>query len=350
MDFGDLFKSFNPLAAAVGVGTDVFNAIWQSGQNDKMIEAQQAENQKNRDFNKQMAEQANLWNIQQWQRQNDYDLPINQIMRMKQAGLNPDLMYSGGGNATGLPGFSSSGASSSGGISPVSPAQLSLQNTLAVERQRAEIDNIKADTDKTKAEGSIAWSDAKVRDALNSGVLESQGVTIDLTRSQKNVSDYQARTLARGLDKMDAEIDNLRTAGEEARARIANLEQDEIFKKLQNLYSSRQFELTCQEIASRTALNYAQARAVAMNATTAQALANSQISLNDANAAHVYKLDAENGMTETQLAISKATLVQEEAKAETARITCPEDTPATRLVGMIGWTCGQIGQLLGGLK
>lgn len=59
--------------------------------------AQKKENQRNRDFTEYMYDKQYDNNIKMWNMQNNYDLPKNQIERMKQAGLNPDLMYSGAG-------------------------------------------------------------------------------------------------------------------------------------------------------------------------------------------------------------------------------------------------------------
>lgn len=59
--------------------------------------SQKKENQRNRDFTEYMYDKQYDNNIKLWNMQNEYNLPKNQIERMKQAGLNPDLMYSGSG-------------------------------------------------------------------------------------------------------------------------------------------------------------------------------------------------------------------------------------------------------------
>lgn len=46
--------------------------------------------------NAQLIERQNRLNIEQWQRENQYNLPIMQVERLKQAGLNPNLMYGEG--------------------------------------------------------------------------------------------------------------------------------------------------------------------------------------------------------------------------------------------------------------
>lgn len=69
---------------ASGIGTIV-------GSN-KAANAQAATNQ----ANLQLASLQNKWNIEQWNRENEYNSPEAQMQRLKQAGLNPNLAYENG--------------------------------------------------------------------------------------------------------------------------------------------------------------------------------------------------------------------------------------------------------------
>lgn len=57
------------------------------------VSEQRKENQANRDWNLNLAKQQNQWNIEQWNRENEYNSPSAQMARYKSAGLNPDLIY-----------------------------------------------------------------------------------------------------------------------------------------------------------------------------------------------------------------------------------------------------------------
>lgn len=46
--------------------------------------------------NDKLARYQNDWNLAQWKRENEYNLPINQVQRLREAGLNPNLVYGGG--------------------------------------------------------------------------------------------------------------------------------------------------------------------------------------------------------------------------------------------------------------
>lgn len=56
--------------------------------------------------NQRMARDANKWNIEQWEREMAYNTPKAQMQRLKQGGLNPNLVYGTGsvtGNTSGRP-------------------------------------------------------------------------------------------------------------------------------------------------------------------------------------------------------------------------------------------------------
>lgn len=48
-------------------------------------------------YNRKASSRQHGYNISDWQRQNEYDLPINQMARLKEAGINPHLAYMKGG-------------------------------------------------------------------------------------------------------------------------------------------------------------------------------------------------------------------------------------------------------------
>lgn len=69
------------VGAAAQIGQSIYNAVSQSETN--LI-------------NRQMVREQNAWNLAQWRRENVYNSPINVMMRLRAAGLNPALMYEGG--------------------------------------------------------------------------------------------------------------------------------------------------------------------------------------------------------------------------------------------------------------
>lgn len=140
--------------------------------------AQREENEKNRQWNLQMAKLQNQWNIEQWNRENEYNSPINQVNRLKAAGLNPSLI-----------GGASSGNASSmqmAGSAPSSPTDLSaglsakmqgIQLLTQTALNQAQIKNIQAQTRKTNEEANYQATENKVRDNLQH--IFGDGSTID---------------------------------------------------------------------------------------------------------------------------------------------------------------------------
>lgn len=94
---------------------------------DKQIKAQADENRKTREYNLMLAKQQNAWNIEQWNRENEYNTPTAQMQRFAAAGLNPNLIYGQTNTAPQLSGSLSAGAPASpNDMSPVGQKGSSL--------------------------------------------------------------------------------------------------------------------------------------------------------------------------------------------------------------------------------
>jgi hypothetical protein len=81
------------LGAIFGTAASIAGNLASNNNIDKQIAEQRRENQANRDWNLNLAKLQNSWNIDQWNRENAYNSPSSQMVRYKQAGLNPDLIY-----------------------------------------------------------------------------------------------------------------------------------------------------------------------------------------------------------------------------------------------------------------
>lgn len=81
------------LSTAIGVASSIAGNVASNRNIDTQIAAQQYENEKNREYNLNLAKMQNQWNIEQWNRENAYNSPAAQMARYKAAGLNPDLIY-----------------------------------------------------------------------------------------------------------------------------------------------------------------------------------------------------------------------------------------------------------------
>lgn len=112
---------------------------------------------------------ADQQNIRFWQMQNEYNLPKNQMKRLQDAGLNPNLIYGSGSANTGI----------AGAVAPSKPAPYNVKNPVPLQSMLlgSQIDNINADTERKLA-------DAKATRDLLPGRLAKLGY--DATISQIN--------------------------------------------------------------------------------------------------------------------------------------------------------------------
>ena len=154
----------NPLVSIYGIHQNNKNI-------DKQLQAQSVENQKMREHNLQLAQLQNEWNQQQWNLENAYNSPEAQMKRMKDAGLNPDMMY--GGGVSGNLAASSPDMTAGAPATPMDWSALgskksvldALMSQKSLELMDAQVDNVKANSEKTLAETTGTHIDNKYKEA-----------------------------------------------------------------------------------------------------------------------------------------------------------------------------------------
>ena len=216
-------------ALVAGIG-GAFNSIFQGRQNRKNREFQERENQINRQFA-----------VDMWNKQNEYNLPTNQMQRLRDAGINPHLAYSNGQpmNTSNAPATPSGIGSMPQGIAP----QMNIGEIFNALMTKAQIKQMEAQTEKTLAEKEEVEArtegigkDNKVKDIelthkdrqmlaeigvneqnieesksrVESSILTNKKVDqeIENLKSAKNLTDQQVDNLKKALVLMDAQINN----------------------------------------------------------------------------------------------------------------------------------------------
>lgn len=258
-----------------GLGSNAYQASQANKWNQKQLDAQIAENQKNRDFNHSEAEIARNFQAdfarEMFDKTNKYNSMSNQVAQMRQSGINPALAYSGNSFAPGsMPSVSAGGASSSGNVSPTQYATTDVASSaLAIARQQAEIANIEASTKKLESDttgqnyqNDILKSDAAFRDAWNQGQLDLNGVNINLGESQSKVNDEQAAKLRSDASLVQKQVDSFDTTLKLLNTQIESGQLDNIGKRIDNYYKSRQYEALIDKIHSETGKNKAEIHSV----------------------------------------------------------------------------------------
>lgn len=267
------------VSAGASLGSSLYNIFTQNSRNKAAAREQRLENERNRNFQREMAELSYQRNIEQWHRENAYNSPVEQRKRLQEAGLNADLFY-GGGPGNMLSADSPQMSTPSGGGSPASGAVgrgIPEFDTLAVERARAEIANIKANTEKTESESSLNEAELRYVDELLQGKCESQRVSIALNQSQIRLNDDQRKLLAKQVDKLTVDMDAVNQSISESKQKVHNMKADEALKWLEYQFQSSSFQSRLDSIIAKSGLDRATASYMAQMALTCAVLRPEQL-------------------------------------------------------------------------
>ena len=176
---------------------------------------QSEQSQLGRDWSEEMMSKVNQWNLDQWNRENEYNLPENQKARLLAAGINPALAMQG---ASGV-GQAASSPSSASAPSPASPSGASAPS---LNLQRPDYGSGFAQL----SSAVNSYFDNKMKS------VQSEGYGLDNALKAA----YGDRAAQLSLGKTEAEIDNLRasTAKSYADSALINLQAKE--KEILNKY------------------------------------------------------------------------------------------------------------------
>lgn len=258
----------NPIGT-IGSAIDLFGNISGKTPQDNSIKAQQAENERNRQFNAEQAKLAYNRQIDFWKMQQDYNSPAALMRRYKDAGLNPDLVY---GQVSPInPSSSSPTASYSGSVGSDLSAKRTLGDissmALQMQREKAEIDNIKADTANKNANTAGTLTYNQFQEKLLQGQIDLNNMNLMLGDWTAKLNDAEQKRLFQETKNLERTYDVLSAEVDKVKAAVANMEADTVLKRLDALFAAPRFKAEMEEIASRINKNYADANLSASQAT-----------------------------------------------------------------------------------
>nr|DAH93072.1 MAG TPA: DNA pilot protein VP2 [Microviridae sp.] len=257
-------------SAISGGASLIGNIVGNKQQNaniDKQIAFQREENEKARAFNKAMAEQANQWSIDQWNRENQYNSPEAMRQRLRDAGVNADLFY--GGNAQNT-------ASASPSVTPVAPATPTdvsaigqkatvgdiTNNVVSQSLAAAQIRKLEADKGKTKQEtenlkieGKILSADALTRAAQNEQALEIGRSTIYVNHSIAKLNQKEAELASARITEAAANADLLYEKANEVKANIRNINANTAATRFGMMMRTKEFRQRVREFQEQVRVN-----------------------------------------------------------------------------------------------
>lgn len=266
---GDFLKRHNVVGSLIsGVGS-IAGMIGQNKIVDKQIAAQREENRLNRYYNQMLARQQNEWNLQQWNRENAYNSPLAQMYRLRQAGLNPDLMYGQGttGNSAGSPEMTSGAPSEPQDMASLL-SKRSLGQTLSMfierEQQRrmneAQIKAIEANTNKTNAETTGINLDNFVKNGTKEYMIQIAGVNVTNAQKSGQLTDAQRQAVYQGIEESKQNIDQSKATVDQIRALIDKLDFDKQQDAKRLILEEIKNNAEVRELYSRANLNNSQTK------------------------------------------------------------------------------------------
>lgn len=265
-----------PIVSGLGSLASGIGSMFGRNKNiDKQIKAQQEENEKNRQWNLSLAKQQNMWNIDQWNRENAYNDPAAQMARLRNAGLNPDLMYQNG--TSGLTAASSPDMTAGAPSSPVDMSALGSKATIGEMYQSIQqamlndevIAKTKQEGRKTGLEADSTTIDNMFKAAREQQALQIGDTSISLNKSIAYLNRVEADKVAVEINKVAEETNLLVANRHQVLSAIENMDAKTAQTQLETYLASKEFDLlvkkTTAEINSMNAsthLTYTQAKDV----------------------------------------------------------------------------------------
>lgn len=177
-----------------------------------------------------LAQRQNQWNIEQWQRENEYNSPANQFKLMQEAGLNP-LFYGADINKF-------------AGASNVQSADMSVAKNDYVSQEQARMANIINaisginDSAKTLLSNKQLALEAKRLD-IEKQKADSE---ISLNKVKEGETEAQTKSLLKGLDVSDETIKSIKQSVAESQARVKEINQKIATLDWNNRYLAKTFQ------------------------------------------------------------------------------------------------------------
>nr|DAV86881.1 MAG TPA: DNA pilot protein VP2 [Microviridae sp.] len=247
---------FSSIASGVfGTASSLLGGLFGYKSVKKQIQAQKEENQLNREWNLSLAEKQNQWNIDQWNRENEYNTPLAQMSRLKDAGLNPDLMY-----GQGISGLTSASSPTMTAGAPSSPVDLSsaynrMPTVGQLVNEGMQTGLLAAQIQKTKEETRSQHIANYSLFQMNQAELDKLIADTDLSEEQRNVANANVQSLLTSVDRFSEETKYFRD-------RNNGLTYDQYMSRLNYELSSKKFQAEARELLTSSGLNVAQINAI----------------------------------------------------------------------------------------
>lgn len=164
-------------------------------------------NRRTQRFSREMYDKTRKDNLADWEMQNAYNSPAAQMQRLKDAGLNPHLVYGKGADAQ------SSAPPRSADTPSWNPKAIDLQTNMA---QNAlsnyyAIQNQQATTDNLRVQKTVLENEAMLKSIQAVATLSSSDKTREETTNIQLLRETTIEAARKNIEKLSADIDQTKT-------------------------------------------------------------------------------------------------------------------------------------------
>lgn len=188
-----------PTQTSSGGGGDIYSALINLGSTIYQSETARNNSKRTVKANKDLAEYSYSKDLEMWNRMNDYNNPLSQMQRFKDAGLNPNLMYGqgNGGNSTQMPKYNA----------PTVEYKYDAPNIAGVLSAYQDFSMRQAQINQTKAMTQNI-EQRTVSEAINTNILGTKELrSKDEYEQYKYIAPYQNAILGRKANMADADAE-----------------------------------------------------------------------------------------------------------------------------------------------
>lgn len=237
------------IGTAIGaIGGAAISAIgnWFGNRSNRKASAEAFERESKFAREERLAQQA--WIEQMYEKNNSYNSPAAQMQRLKDAGLNPDLMYSRGdvGNAT-APEAPQQAMTPRYNVIPTNTYGQTAQIAADAGLKAAQARLADSQSKKTDTEESLLTADYLLRKARTESDIELNNSTIYVNHELGQLNHAEAEVAAKKLQEIDVAMSEARERINTMKAQQSEIDEKIVQLKFDRYLRSNEFEILCKK-------------------------------------------------------------------------------------------------------
>lgn len=188
------------------------------------------------------------WIEQMYEKNNAYNSPAAQMQRLKEAGLNPDLMYSRGdvGNAT-APEAPQQAMTPRYNVIPTNTYGQTAQIAADAGLKAAQARLAESESKKTDTEESLLTADYLLRKARTESDIELNNSSIYVNHELGQLNHAEAEVAAKKLQEIDVAMSEARERINTLKAQQSQIDENLVQMRFDRYLRSKEFELLCRK-------------------------------------------------------------------------------------------------------